>query len=50
MTTPRKMTDEALVCFVLWCRANEARIVFNPAIARRVMDAYRRIPPTESKS
>ena len=42
MTAPQPITDEALVCFVRWCRLNSEHIVTNPVIARRVLEAYRR--------
>lgn len=47
MTTPRPISDEALICFVKWCRLNDPRIVLDPAIARRVLEAYRRVSAKE---
>ena len=34
------MTDNGLFAFVAWCRMNHPAIVYDPAIARRVYDAY----------
>jgi hypothetical protein len=41
----KKITDEALVAFALWCRMNEYFLVSNPVVARRVFNAYRLLPP-----
>lgn len=43
--TTRTITDDALVAFVLWCRANDAALVTDPVVARRVFDAYRLLKP-----
>jgi hypothetical protein len=42
------MTDEALVCFVQWCRWNDRDLVENPEVARRVFNAYAAIPPYDA--
>lgn len=47
MTTPRPISDEALICFVRWCRLNDWRIVSDPTFARRVLEAYRRAGQAE---
>jgi hypothetical protein len=43
----KKITDEALVAFALWCRINEYRLVTDPEISRRVFNAYRLLPPAQ---
>lgn len=41
----RQIADEALTCFALWARSNPAHVVTDPAVARRVFDAYRKMRP-----
>lgn len=41
---PDPLTDDALMCFVRWCRENHPRFVYDPMIARRVLSVYRNGP------
>lgn len=41
----RRIADEALTCFVLWCRQNPAHIVTNPEVARKVLASYTKARP-----
>ena len=43
----KKITDDALVAFVRWCRLNDGQLVTQPVTARRVFNAYRLLPPLE---
>lgn len=45
----KKITDEALLAFVQWCRMNDARLVSDPVIARQVFNAYRLLPALNKK-
>ena len=45
----KKITDDALVAFVRWCRLNDGQLVTEPVTARRVFNAYRLIPPVVSR-
>lgn len=38
----KRISDEALLAFVEWCRLNDRRIVGDPLIVRRVLNAYTR--------
>lgn len=42
-----EITDEALACFVEWCRTNRASIVEDLVIVRGVLNAYAAIPPLD---
>jgi len=50
MTAQRRITDEALVCFVLWCRQNPESVATNPEVARKVLAAYTKVRPTAALS
>jgi hypothetical protein len=46
----KKITDEALVAFVRWCRLNDGQLVTEPVTARRVYNAYRLLPPVSRET
>ncbi len=39
------ISDEALMAFVAWCRMNHWTLINDPALVRRVFDAYAGLPP-----
>lgn len=38
-----QISDEGLRCFIQWARENVPDVVYNPTVARGVLDAYAQV-------